>query len=155
MTLDKLGRRLLLLVSDTLMALCTLALAVYYGIKDPEVSDGFGWVSLVSLCVFIIAFSLGYGPVPWLMMGEIFSSDVKGLASALSGTLNWGLAFVVTVSYPSLRHTLGPSNCFLIFTMLSLIGTVFVYFIVPETKGKSLKEIQDMLSGSKPPNDKQ
>lgn len=147
LTLDKLGRRFLLLVSDSLMALCTLALAVYYGFKDSVEYElgGLGWLSLIALCVFIIAFSLGFGPVPWLMMGELFSSDVKGIAGSLSGTLNWTLAFIVTVSYPPLRESLGPSNCFIIFTVLSCIGTLFSYFIVPETKGKSLKEIQDLL----------
>lgn len=66
-TLDKLGRRLLLIISDSCMALCTFSLGIYYGVKssNPEAVVGVGWLSLVSLCVFIIAFSLGYGPVPW------------------------------------------------------------------------------------------
>lgn len=87
LTLDKLGRRLLLLVSDSLMALCTLALGIYYGIKsaNPDAVTGLGWLSLLSLCVFIIAFSLGFGPVPWLAIGELFSSDVKGIAGSLTG----------------------------------------------------------------------
>lgn len=79
------------------------------------------------------------------MMGELFSSDVKGIAGSLTGTLNWTLAFVVTLSYPSLRESIGPSACFLIFTVLSIIGTLFSFYVVPETKGKSLKEIQQML----------
>lgn len=80
-----------------------------------------------------------------LMIGELFSSDVKGIAGSLTGTLNWSLAFVVTISYPTLSQSIGISACFLIFTALSVIGTIFSFFIVPETKGKSLKEIQDML----------
>lgn len=147
LTLDKLGRRFLLLVSSSLMACCTLALGIYYGIKssNTEVAAGTGWISLVALCIFIVAFSVGFGPVPWLMMGELFSSDVKGIAGSLSGTINWGLAFIVTVSYPSLRESLGTSTCFIIFSVLSIIGAFFTYFIIPETKGKSLKEIQIML----------
>lgn len=67
LTVDKLGRRLLLLVSDSLMALCTLALGIYAGIRSYNESavEGLGWLSLLSLCVFIVAFSLGFGPVPW------------------------------------------------------------------------------------------
>lgn len=67
LTVDKLGRRLLLLVSDTLMALCTLVLGIYAGIRSVNESavDGLGWISLLSLSVFIIAFSVGLGPVPW------------------------------------------------------------------------------------------
>lgn len=147
LTLDKLGRRMLLLVSDSLMALCTLALGIYSGIRayDSDAVEGLGWLSLLSLCIFIIAFSLGFGPVPWLMVGELFSSDIKGVAGSFAGTLNWALAFIVTISYLPLSSAIGTSACFLIFTGLSVIGTLFSYFVVPETKGKSLKEIQEML----------
>jgi MFS family permease len=67
LTLDKLGRRLLLLVSDSLMALCTLILGIYSAVRisNKESVEGLGWLSLFSLSVFIIAFSLGFGPVPW------------------------------------------------------------------------------------------
>lgn len=79
------------------------------------------------------------------MVGELFSSDVKGVTGSIAGTLNWSLAFLVTVSYPTLSQSIGVSSCFLIFTVLSVCGALFSYFIVPETKGKSLKEIQEML----------
>lgn len=67
LTLDKIGRRLLLLISDSCMALCTLALGIYSGIRsyNKEAVEGLGWISLLSLCIFIIAFSVGFGPVPW------------------------------------------------------------------------------------------
>ena len=63
LTLDKLGRRMLLLASDSFMALCTLVLAVYSGVRavNSDAVQGLGWLSLLSLCVFIIAFSLGFG----------------------------------------------------------------------------------------------
>lgn len=94
LTLDRLGRRLLLLVSDILMAICTLALSVHFFIEESGSSTG-GWLPVTSLCVFIIAFSLGFGPVPWLMMGELFSSDIKGIAGSLAGTLNWFLGLFI------------------------------------------------------------
>jgi MFS family permease len=66
LTIDKIGRRLLLIVSDLLMALCTLVLGIYYIVRDSEEgSSSAGWIPLLALCVFIIAFSLGFGPVPW------------------------------------------------------------------------------------------
>lgn len=83
------------------------------------------------------------------MVGELFSSDVKGFAGSVAGTLNWSLAFIVTVSYPTLSQSIGVSACFLIFTFLSICGALFSFFIVPETKGKSLKEIQEMLGGNR------
>jgi hypothetical protein len=82
----------------------------------------------------------------YLFLGELFASDVKGIAGSMAGTLNWTLAFIVTVTYPSVRNLIGASNCFLIFTIISIIGTLFSYFVVPETKGKSLAEIQKSLN---------
>lgn len=79
------------------------------------------------------------------MIGELFSSDIKGPASSGCAFMNWFLAFVVTISYPPLKEAIYPSNCFFIFTAVSLVGVFFSLFIVPETKGKTLKEIQDLL----------
>jgi uncharacterized membrane protein required for colicin V production len=68
------------------------------------------------------------------MVGELFSSDVRGFAGSVTGTLNWGLAFIVTAAYPPLTKLIGVSACYFIFTAISV-----------ETKGKSLPEIQQML----------
>lgn len=67
LVIDKLGRRILLLVSDALMALCTLLLGIYFFMKQRDESsvDSMGWLPIVSMCVFIVAFSIGFGPVPW------------------------------------------------------------------------------------------
>lgn len=73
LTVDKIGRRVLLVLSDLLMALCTLTLGVYYGIKDKngdDAVDAYGFVPLLSLCIFITAFSIGFGPVAWIMIGK-------------------------------------------------------------------------------------
>jgi len=100
-----------------------------------------------------VTFSIGFGPVPWLMMGELFASDVKAIAAPLSGTLNWLLAFVITKTFTNLNSLLGNGQTFWLFSGLSILGTIFVFFIVPETKGKSLNEIQKMLAGEKQSNE--
>lgn len=147
MTVDKIGRKVLLMISFSLMALCTLTLGIFYGVKgkNEESVEGLGWITLVALCLFIIAFSLGAGPLPWLCLSEIFASDIRGIGGSLAGTLNWTLAFAVTVTYPPVRELIGPSACFLVFTALSFIGTLFAKFVVPETKGISIAEIQKLL----------
>jgi len=98
------------------------------------------------------------------MMGELFASDVKGIAAPLAGTLNWLLgkfsnfrkcvlltsafsAFVITKTFTNLKALMGDGETFWLFSGLSILGTIFVFFIVPETKGKSLSEIQKMLGG--------
>jgi SP family facilitated glucose transporter-like MFS transporter 8 len=150
LVVDRLGRRLLLLISDFVMAVCALLLGVFFYLKDVEKDDvtNLGWLPLTSVCVFIIVFSLGYGPIPWMMVGELFAPQIKGFASSLSCVLNWILAFLVTRFYSDLAIASGTHTTFWIFAGISLIGTVFVFFIVPETKGKTLDEIQKELGGS-------
>jgi SP family facilitated glucose transporter-like MFS transporter 8 len=151
LVVDYWGRRKLLLVSDSVMAVCTIALGVYFyllEIGDPAAKN-LAWLPVTCLCVFIITFSLGFGPVPWLMLGELFAPDVKALAGSLSGTLNWMLAFLVTKIFKNLVDGLNRSGTFWLFSGFSIIGTIFVFFIVIETKGKSLSQIQDELSGRK------
>lgn len=79
LTVDKIGSRMLLIVSGIFMALCTLMLGTFYGLKESneESVKGYGWVSLLSLCVFIAAFSLGFGPVAWIMIGKFYRQTLK------------------------------------------------------------------------------
>lgn len=79
------------------------------------------------------------------MLGELFAPDIKGLAGSISATSNWTLAFIVTKTYNNLRDVLGVGPTFWLFTGISIVGIVFIYFAVPETKGKSLSSIQKML----------
>lgn len=147
MVVDRLGRRILLLASSSVMAICTILLGVYFYLKDLNdgSADDLGWLTILSLCVFIIMFSIGFGPIPWMMMGELFATDIKGLCGSLAGTFNWLLAFIVTKTFVNLKGSLGNGETFWLFSALSIVGTVFVFFVVPETKGKSLLEIQQML----------
>ncbi|XP_065074834.1 facilitated trehalose transporter Tret1-like [Ochlerotatus camptorhynchus] len=148
---DKTGRRILLMLSDFFMAIATILLAVYFQLKenDPAQVENLGWLSVLAVCLFIGMFSIGYGPLPWLMIGELFANNVKAYVSPLAGAFSWLLAFLVTKIFPSLRDGLGNAGVFWLFSGISLIGTGFVFFVVPETKGISLAEIQRMLSGEK------
>lgn len=149
MVVDKLGRRILLLASSAVMAISTVLMGLYFFMQSNDKSsvDNLGWLPVVSLCVFIVMFSIGFGPVPWLMMGELFASDIKGVAGSIAGTTNWVLAFIVTKVFVNLKNALGAGETFWLFSGITFIGFAFVYFCVPETKGKSLNEIQSMLEG--------
>lgn len=148
---DKLGRRILLLMSISVMAICTILLGVFFHLSDTDkdsVAD-LGWLPIVSMCVFIVMFSLGFGPIPWMMIGEIFAPEVKGLAGSAAGSFNWILAFLITKTFTTMRADLGTGGTFWLFSGFSIVGTIFVYFAIPETKGKTLSEIQKMLAGEK------
>lgn len=145
LTVDRLGRRILLLISEIAMAICCILLGVYFYIaKDPSNKDtvnNLSWLPLFSLCVFIAAFALGFGPIPWMIIGELFPPGIKGIAGSISGTFNWILAFVVTKTFTLMSDDVP----FWVYGGFSIAGIVYIFFFVPETKGKSLTQIQQML----------
>lgn len=150
LVVDKLGRRMLLMISMTVMTCSSSLLGLYFTVKsrhlvDPNVLNSFGFVPTVSLCTFIVVFSLGIGPIPWMISSEIFTPDIKSICSSAASTFNWFLAFLVTKFYLDLKNYIGQDVTFYLFAGVAFVGSVFVYFIVPETKGKSPDVIQREL----------
>merc|ERR1712196_236982 len=138
--MDRAGRRSLLLVSLTGLTLSAALLAVFFlNHKQP------GWLALVSLICYIIAFSLGLGPIPWLIMGEIFPSHVRGLASSLATLTNWTLSYIVTQVFAQVADAMTPQGVFFLFAAICASGVAFVLAAVPETKGKSMAEIEELF----------
>lgn len=84
-----------------------------------------------------------------MMMGELYSNDIKGIAGSAAGAFNWALAFLVTSTFDAMNKTFGNGQTFWVFSVFCVLGVVFVFFFVPETKGKSLNDIQLMLAGEK------
>ncbi|KAL4701899.1 hypothetical protein ACJJTC_013187 [Scirpophaga incertulas] len=156
LVVDKLGRRILLMLSALVMCLCSTALGVFFFLKDAH-GDGsailtsISWLPLLSLSLFIISFSLGFGPIPWMMAGELCLIDIKSFVGSTAGTFNWLLSFTVTSTFNSLNTAIGSGQVFWMFAGIMLLGFVFIFFVVPETKGKSVDEIQLILGASPPP----
>lgn len=151
--IDKFGRKILLLISDFIMAIAGILLAIYFTLKDrvmteDEIKD-LGFLPILGVVVFIIVFSLGFGPIPWMISSELMPASIKSNASSAAGTFNWFLAFLVTKFYGDLTHEIKTDTTFYIFAAVSIVGTVFIFFVVPETKGKTLEEIQRELNGEK------
>ena len=153
--MDKLGRHILLISSSLVMSLSLTGLVVYFYLKDgldsPVVSH-IGWLPLTSLLLFTAAFSFGYGPVPWMIMGELFSSDVRSACGSIATVFNWSFAFLTTKTYGNLSSLLGIYGAFAVYTVITLTGIPFVALFLPETKGKSLEEITALFktqTGSK------
>ncbi len=144
---ERAGRKVLLIQSSAVMGLCLVVLGIYFNIKDAgkDVSS-FGLVPLVSLVLFIVSFSLGYGPIPWMMMGELLAPEVKGIASTIVVLFNWTAVFIVTKTFPILLVSLGKDITFWIFGVVMVVGTVYGLKVLFETKGKSNAQIQLMLS---------
>ncbi|XP_018573957.1 facilitated trehalose transporter Tret1-like [Anoplophora glabripennis] len=150
LTIDKLGRRILLLTSALLISVSTLLLAVYFTVKyrahvDSNILAEWSFLPVTSVSIFIIAYSLGLGPIPWVIAVEVFPTEIQSITSSIGGTFNWFLAFVLTKSYLSIADVIGQDSTFYIFSFLSLAGVIFIYFVLPETKGKTNIEIQTAL----------
>lgn len=153
---DKAGRRVLLLISDSVMAICLACLGYFFWLEEHHVvmSSIFCLVPLVSLGMYISTFSLGFGPIPGVMMGELFNPDVKGLALGVVCVIASLLEFVVVKMYQNLVDWFQHAITFWIFAGFCILGTVFVWFLVPETKNKTLQEIQNELNGKKKPKNR-
>ncbi|XP_061063049.1 solute carrier family 2, facilitated glucose transporter member 12 isoform X2 [Eubalaena glacialis] len=119
----------------------------YQIITDPADIPAFlKWLSLASLLVYVAAFSIGLGPMPWLVLSEIFPGGIRGRAMALTSSMNWGINLLISLTFLTVTDLIGlPCVCF-IYTIMSLASLVFVVVFIPETKGCSLEQISMELA---------
>ncbi|XP_024008595.1 sugar transporter ERD6 isoform X1 [Eutrema salsugineum] len=145
---DKLGRRTLLMASCAAMGFSALLLSVSYGFQSfgilPDLTPIFTCIGVLG---HIVSFAMGMGGLPWIIMAEIFPMNVKVSAGTLVTVTNWLFGWVVTYTFNFMLQW-NASGMFFIFSMVSASSIVFIYFLVPETKGRSLEEIQALLSNS-------
>ena len=146
--MDIAGRRILLCISGSFMALGCLLLGLFYYLTDVKSMTGLGWLPLMSLILYIVAFSIGWGPIPWTQMAELVPTRVKAFASGLAVAVNWTFAFVVTKEFLAMQSAFTKQGAFWVFAGINTVSVVFVVLFVPETKGKSLSEIQHYFENS-------
>uniref|UniRef100_A0A672PYD6 Solute carrier family 2 member 8 n=1 Tax=Sinocyclocheilus grahami TaxID=75366 RepID=A0A672PYD6_SINGR len=103
---------------------------------------------LTLLTTACLCFALGWGPTPWLVMSEIFPTRVRGLGSALCVLTNWTCAFIVTKTFQNLMDAITSAGTFWMFSGLCALNVIFTAIFVPETKGKTLEEIQARFKGT-------
>ncbi|CAL4067075.1 unnamed protein product, partial [Meganyctiphanes norvegica] len=145
---DRLGRRTLLMSSSCFMAVGLAGVGTYFYFKDkdPEYATGsLSWLPLTGLLVFMVAFAVAFGPVPWLMMGELFSGDVRELCSSIASCFNWSMCFISTLAFVPMQESLGPAWTYWMFGIVCVLSLVFVMFLVPETKGLTLEEVSGLM----------
>lgn len=152
MLVERKGKRFLLLVSALGMGLSQGVLAYFFYLKDDKHSDvsAIGWVPIASLIVYMIAYCLGFGPLPWAVMGELFPGNIKSVASTATASGCWVLGFLLTNYFGIVAELIGKSGSFGIFSVCCFGAILFTYKLLPETTGKSLQEIQDILNGNAP-----
>jgi len=143
--IDKLGRRPLLLAG--LAGMCVSLAAVglaFFSAGTAAMSPTAGMVTLVALILFIVSFAFSLGPVVWTVINEIFPGRVRGRAVAVATAVNWGAAFLVSEFFITLVDAIGEAGTFALFAIFCVAGGVWVYHRVPETKGRSLEQIESL-----------
>jgi sugar porter (SP) family MFS transporter len=146
--LDRVGRRTLLLVGTAGLTLALIALGVYFtsGALQQQAPS----LALVALLVFIASFAIGLGPVFWLMISEIFPTGMRSAAMSVSTVVNWTANFLVAATFLTLSAAITRQGIFYLYAGLAIIAFTFFLFRVPETKGRSLEQIQHELAGGGP-----
>ncbi|XP_075986737.1 facilitated trehalose transporter Tret1-like [Anticarsia gemmatalis] len=147
MLLKVIRRRVLLMVSFIVMALNLGCLSIYYHLQASNKSLEQTWVPLFSICLLVSFYAAGVGPIPWLMLREIFPPNVVRRATAITAGFHWFLAFIVTKIFQNLEDMVKIGWTLSHFAIACLVATIFVYFFVPETKGRTLQEIQNEFEG--------
>ncbi|MBE1548732.1 sugar porter (SP) family MFS transporter [Mycobacterium sp. OAS707] len=143
--IDKVGRKPLLLVGSSGMAVTLATMAVVF--QTAEIIDGkphlgpvAGPIALVAANLFVVAFGMSWGPVVWVLLGEMFPNRIRGAALGLAAAGQWAANWVITVTFPGLRNVLGLAYGF--YALCAVLSFIFVWRWVAETKGKHLEDMQ-------------
>lgn len=144
--LDKVGRRPLLLTGTIGLGLALVLLAVYFGVAPLQQSAP--WLALVALVAYIACFAIGLGPVFWLMISEIFPLRLRSRSMSVSTVANWLGNFLVSATFLSLVGAISRTGTFVLYAVLAAAAVAFFWLRVPETRHRSLEQIQTELTGS-------
>ncbi|KAF4533429.1 hypothetical protein B566_EDAN001154 [Ephemera danica] len=150
--LRRCGRRPLTFISSVGCGITMLSLGTYmYLSQIAKTTDGVmflpAWFPVACIFLFTAASTVGYLVVPWVMIGEVYPSRVRGLLGGLTTCAAHMFVFTVVKTFPLLQQLAGNYGSFWIYGTISMTGTLFFYFFLPETKGRTLEEIEDYFAG--------
>lgn len=140
---DRAGRRPLLLASLSGMAIALGLLAIAFQL--PQLASSLGIAVVLILMLYVASFAIGLGPVFWLLISEIYPLNVRSKAMSVATVANWGANLIVAVTFLSIVKSLGRSGAFWLYAALTVASVLFTYFLVPETKGRSLEQVQEEI----------
>lgn len=146
--MERLGRRPLLLISSLGMCICHYILGgfCYTQTLKYDVSN-LAWIPVVALSFYMIVYSLGVGPAPYVVSSEVLSRDISSLVLTFGLFFVWVTAFAVIKLFPTIISLVDIHGCFFIFGTMCMAIFVFVLVLIPETKGQPRQLILDRLNG--------
>src|ERR1700689_4909626 len=141
--IDRMGRRPLLL-TGTAGIVTTLGILGFAFLKP---GGGLARVAVVTLMAYVASFAISLGPIFWLLISEIYPLKIRGLAEGTAAASNWAANLLVSLTFPTLVQALGPARTFWLYALFGVAAWIFSYYLVPETKGRTLEQIEQSLNG--------
>ena len=145
--LDRIGRKPLLYIGMSGMAISLGILG--FAFHMPTLAGSLKLLTVLSVIGYIASFAISLGPIFWLMIAEIYPLKIRGRAMSIATLSNWGCNMVVAATFLTLTDKLGKAGAFWFYGTVCIIGIVFCYFYVPETKGHTLEKIEEYLRSGK------
>jgi MFS transporter, SP family, galactose:H+ symporter len=141
--IDKMGRRPLLL-TGTAGIVITLGIL---GFAFQKPGGSLAQVAVVTLMAYVASFAISLGPIFWLLIAEIYPLKIRGLAEGTAAASNWAANLLVSLTFLTLVQALGPTRTFWLYALFGVAAWIFSYYLVPETKGRTLEQIEQSFHG--------
>ncbi|MCF8303394.1 MAG: sugar porter family MFS transporter [Bacteroidales bacterium] len=164
---DKWGRKPLLYLGLIGMVLALVALGIGFTFHESISSSTLRYIAFISMIIYIPFFAISLGPIAWLLISEVYPTKIRGVGMSIATMVNWLANFVVANTFLSLgKITTGqmpaptgddmitnPGGAFFIYAVIGILGLIFVYSYIPETKGHTLEEIEQHFQAGKHPKE--
>jgi SP family galactose:H+ symporter-like MFS transporter len=149
--LDRVGRRKLLLLGLSGMSGMLIMLGIVFFL--PSLLNQLGTLAAIGLIAYVAFFAIGLGPVFWLLISEIYPLKVRGLAMSIVTVANWGSNLIIALTFLTLIQFLGRSGTFWFYGIVGILALIFTYSYVPETKGRTLEQIEEHWRSGRHPRE--
>ena len=147
--IDRIGRKALLYIGVTGMVLSLFVLGLVFGMDNASGSETMKYLAVGSLIFYIASFGISLGPVAWLLISEIFPVRVRNLGMSVATLSNWFFNLIVALTFLSIVDLIGATGTFWLYATVGLATLWFIYRYIPETKGKTLEEIEGHFATGK------
>lgn len=147
LTVDRIGRKPLLAVGSAGMTVCLVIMSVGFSTGELQagklvMGDQMGALTLVAANLYVVFFNFSWGPVMWVMLGEMFPNQVRGSGLAVAGLFQWGANFAITMTFPIMMASIGLVGAYGFYALSAAVSVVFVLRFVHETRGLELEEMK-------------
>lgn len=152
--IDRMGRRKLYFIGLTGIVISLIALGAAFLLRD-SLGESIRWITVGLVLLYIIFFAISLGPLGWLIISEIYPLKERGVGMSIGALSNWLFNALVTFTFLSLINWLSPTGAFWLYAGIGILGLIWGYYYIPETKGVTLEEIEEHWRAGKSPRELQ